>query len=361
MSYKKHRRIQIVSVCTVMILVILSCNFPRPAAQAQECAQDASITSMLGKTSVNQYMDWIDKLSGAKPVTIGGQPATITTRYDYAMFTGQPNARAFDYVLEQVRNWVPESQIEVEDYPYTDAERTYTWKNLIVTFPGVSRPQEIVILSAHLDSIVVRNGNAMLVAPGADDNGTGVATLLEAARLFSTMKFERTIRLVFFTGEENGYWGSRAYVSTHSMAGVIGDINLDMFGYDKIGQRCVQLHVGTLPDSDKIGRCFQNTAKANNIDFNYDYITEGATNRSDQESFWIKEVGAALVTEDFIKEDNPGGCKVFDPNPYYHSPGDTVQNFNHDFAFDVARAGLATTASLGRPAQQYILLFPWVH
>jgi Zn-dependent M28 family amino/carboxypeptidase len=358
---QKQRRLRIIIACAVMIAVILSCNFPRPPAQANECEKDGVITAMLGKTSADQYMDWVEKLSGVKPVVIGGQPAVIATRYSYAMFTGQANARAFDYVLEQVRGWVPESQIEVDEYPYTDAERTYTWKNLIVTIPGQTRPQEIVILSAHLDDVVVKEGNALVSAPGADDNAVGAAVLLEAARIFSAMKFERTIRLVWFTGEEQGDWGSRAYVADHSMAGVIGALNLDMFGYDKIGERCIELHVGTLPDSDRIGRCFQNTAKANNINFTYDYITSGATDRSDHASFWAKNVGAVLVLENLIKEDIPGGCKGFDPNPYYHRPGDTVQNINRDLAFDVARAGLATTASLGRPMRSRFPWFPWAN
>ena len=132
------------------------------------------------------------------------------------MFTGQPDARAFDYVLEQVRQWVPAGQIEVDEYPYTDAERTYTWKNLVVTLPGTTRREEVVVLSAHLDSIVVREGNALQGAPGADDNAVGAAVLLEAVRIFSRQSFERTIRIIFFTGEEQNAAGSRAYVADHA-------------------------------------------------------------------------------------------------------------------------------------------------
>ena len=344
----------------VLLWALSGCNLPQQRPAPAECEQDPVITTMLSKTTLPDWLDWVEKLSGAKPVQIGGEPVKISTRYSYAMFTGQANARAFDYVLEQVRAWYPDSQIEIEEYPYTDAERTYTWKNLIVTIPGQTRPQESVILSAHLDDTVVKQGDALKVAPGADDNAVGVAALLEAARIFRANKFERTIRLIWFSGEEEGSAGSMAYVNTHSMAGVVGNITLDMFGYDNDGDRCLEIHAGALPESDRIGRCFQNTAKSNGINLNYDYLTTGASDRSDHASFWKKSVGSVVVIENFIQQNIPGGCKGIDVNPNYHRPGDKVEALNQGFAFDIVRAGLATTASLARPLRQAYPLFPWL-
>jgi len=82
--------------------------------------------------------------------------------------------------------------------------------NLIVEIPGTSLSDEIVIIGAHYDSV--------LGSPGANDNGTGVAALLEVSRLLAGTKPARTIRLAAFTNEEPPFFlgrdmGSRIYAS----------------------------------------------------------------------------------------------------------------------------------------------------
>lgn len=75
------------------------------------------------------------------------------------------------------------------------------WENLIVEIPGTSKPKEIVLIGAHFDAFVQ--------APGADDNGTGTAALLELARVLKDRPLKRTVRLCFFNLEEVGLVGSR--------------------------------------------------------------------------------------------------------------------------------------------------------
>ena len=81
--------------------------------------------------------------------------------------------------------------------------------NVIAEIPGAEKPEEIVIVGGHLDSW---DG-----AQGAVDNGTGVATTLEAARLLvkAGARPKRTIRFMLWSGEEQGLLGSRAYVQKH--------------------------------------------------------------------------------------------------------------------------------------------------
>jgi carboxypeptidase Q len=81
--------------------------------------------------------------------------------------------------------------------------------NTVAEIKGAERPEEVVILGAHLDS--------WDLGTGATDDGTGVAAVLEAARalLKTGVKPKRTIRFVLFTGEEQGLLGSRAYVKSH--------------------------------------------------------------------------------------------------------------------------------------------------
>lgn len=88
-------------------------------------------------------------------------------------------------------------------------QRRAVSNNIIVELPGTQRPREVLILSAHFDAVPN--------CPGADDDGTGTAALLEIARAFTIERDAgnhplRTIRLCFFTLEELGTVGSREYV-----------------------------------------------------------------------------------------------------------------------------------------------------
>jgi len=81
--------------------------------------------------------------------------------------------------------------------------------NTVAEIPGTDRRKEIVMLGAHIDSIAG--------GTGATDNAAGVAVCLEAVRLIQSLdvKPRRTIRIGLWTGEEQGFLGSRAYVAEH--------------------------------------------------------------------------------------------------------------------------------------------------
>jgi hypothetical protein len=81
--------------------------------------------------------------------------------------------------------------------------------NVIAEIPGGSKKDEVVMLGAHLDSW---HGGT-----GATDNGAGCAVTMEAVRILEALhlKLERTVRLALWSGEEQGLYGSRAYVRDH--------------------------------------------------------------------------------------------------------------------------------------------------
>jgi hypothetical protein len=309
------------------------------------CAYHPKISQMLALTNPDQWLDWVKQLSGAKPVQIGGKEFTIQTRYTPALFDEKENARAFDFILQQATGWVGKDQVEIETYavaPYPP------FKNLIVTFPGTTRADEVVVLSAHLDSKSLTK--PFTQAPGADDNATGAATLLEAVRLFRFYSFQRTIKVIWFSGEEWGMLGSQAYVKEHPASGIVGVINMDMFGYDQDGDRCFELHTGTLPASQAVGACVVQTLQSYHLNLRYDYVTTQAAIFSDHASFWKANIGAVLIMENFFQHGLPQGCLQHDNNPNYHSTQDTFQHLNVPYAFDIARAGIAAVAGLAEPS-----------
>ncbi len=83
-------------------------------------------------------------------------------------------------------------------------------RNVIAEIRGRERPQEIVLLGAHLDS--------WDLGTGAEDNGVNAAMVIDVARAIHELGLQprRTIRFALFTGEEQGMWGSAGYVQRHS-------------------------------------------------------------------------------------------------------------------------------------------------
>ena len=79
-------------------------------------------------------------------------------------------------------------------------------RNVIATIPGTERPNEVIVLGGHLDSLDL--------ATGAVDNGSGAMWVLDVARAFSAppRASETTVQFVFFMGEEEGLIGSYTHV-----------------------------------------------------------------------------------------------------------------------------------------------------
>ena len=319
---------------------------PTPAATPTPILIDP-VSYFLSDTSEERYADWIRRLSGELPVTIGGQEYTITTRYSYAMFTGQDNAKASDYLMEQLSQWVAPEMITYEPYEYRDAMSSYTWYNIIVTFPGTVSPDEQILYTAHYDSTVqLFDVDQMQLAPGANDNGTGVAALLEAIPTFAKTSFEKTVKVIFFSGEENQMQGSRAYVAAHSSDNIIGVINMDMFGNDPDNARCFEIHVGTMQESDPLGRAFEAAIRDYGISLTYDYFNYVAYDYGDHTPFWAAGIPAMTAMENFTTDSTEGGCG---PRPYpknWHAPTDFIADINIPYAFDIAKAGTITVLRL---------------
>lgn len=109
-----------------------------------------------------------------------------------------------------------------------------TSDNVIAIKRGLVYPDEFVVCGAHYDSYNKLEGHPdSLRAPGADDNASGVAGILETARILSRCTFERSLMFCFFGAEEIGLVGSAAFAKDCADRGVriVGYFNLDMIGY----------------------------------------------------------------------------------------------------------------------------------
>jgi Zn-dependent M28 family amino/carboxypeptidase len=100
-----------------------------------------------------------------------------------------------------------------------------------------------VFVTAHLDSINT-NGGPAAPAPGADDNGSGSAGLLEMSRAFRDHGGEHDLRFILFGGEEEGLFGSKRYVANlpaEERSRILAVVNMDMIGVLNVPTRSVLL------------------------------------------------------------------------------------------------------------------------
>jgi hypothetical protein len=118
-----------------------------------------------------------------------------------------------------------------------------TITNVIATLQGTASPQRFYVVTGHLDSRVTDVLNFTSDAPGADDDGSGVALVLELARLFATRQFPGTLVLATVAGEEQGLYGSTHMAAQMAAAGA--DVQ-GMFSNDIVGAS--QAWDGTKPD-----------------------------------------------------------------------------------------------------------------
>jgi len=111
---------------------------------------------------------------------------------------------------------------------------------------GTGDPNRVIVISGHIDSRVTDVMDATSDAPGANDDASGVALVLETARLLSKRKFDATIVYVAFSAEEQGLWGAELLADTAAQRGwqVSAMLNNDIVG-NAIGQ-------GGVRDADRV-------------------------------------------------------------------------------------------------------------
>lgn len=129
----------------------------------------------------------------------------------------------------EAQNWI---KAHFDRYGYeTELQpvNNYISNNVIAMKTGTKYPDEYVVCGSHFDSYTFAGGSE----PGADDNATGTAGMMEIARILSSHTFDRTIVICTFTAEEIGLHGSDEYATRCAQQGmnILGYFNIDMSGY----------------------------------------------------------------------------------------------------------------------------------
>ena len=204
--------------------------------------------------------------------------------------------------------------LEVELEPFS--WRGGTAYNIVATQIGTTYPEAQYILGAHHDSV----NNA-----GADDNASGVAALLEIARVMSAYETDCTIKYIAFDVEEVGLTGSNDYVDNHAGEDIRAMFSLDMISWDD-GSYTLDIRAPSLAEElvDNLIAAIEAYGGA----LNYEVIWGPAA--SDNQPFATAGYQAALLIEhDYLS------------NACWHQPCDTMDNLGYislDYATDIVRS-----------------------
>ena len=205
-----------------------------------------------------------------------------------------------------------------------------TYYNVVAVQTGSVRPGDVYVVGAHYDSF----NN-----PGADDNASGVAAVMEAARVLAAYEFEATMMYVAFDREEQGLVGSTAWVAAHAADNILGMISLDMIAYNPPADHDkVRLygHNASLPIKQDLADAV--TAYGGGIV----PVIEGAFDASDHAPFEAAGFQACLLIEYNLWA-----------NPHYHGAADNVDTAGY---IDYAYATDLTRATVGWLAESAVLV-----
>lgn len=302
-----------------------------PPHKALATAFAPAIQEMVDQVSGEQLIQEIGRLAGRYAVSVGGNPVTFATR-------STPTVQcdlAEQYVFERFQSMgFADVAYDPFSFPGTSA------RNVVATLPGVETPEHVVIIGGHLDSTSPIAGT---LAPGANDNASGVAGVLAIADILRRFSFRSTIRFIAFTGEEQGLYGSSHYASAAAARGdlIDGVVIFDMIGWrSALNQIDIEGGTAWLPIMNLMDDA---CARYTSLDTQIQLFSFG----SDHVPFQNEGIPAFLAIE-----------TEYDSYPCYHQTCDTTGWNLPAFTADVVRAGLATVAHLAGPRGFYITHTP---
>jgi hypothetical protein len=201
-------------------------------------------------------------------------------------------------------------------------------RNVEATLPGINPDSdEIYVICAHYDTV---EGS-----PGADDDGSGVAAVMTAAKIMRFYNFNHTIRFVAFSGEEQGLYGSGFYVqeAVENNDNIVAALNIDMIGFalSEEDESIIELY-----EDDASQWLADYTVDVNqeyNQYFNFEIMLSGYSWGSDHYRFWEAGYNAIFYAE-------------YNFNDYYHSSEDVIENMNIPYATRTTKLIVATLAEL---------------
>lgn len=288
-------------------------EFPEDTVETRKNKVALALTEKLSPDSIEHTVRWLQSMGTRFALADNHRDVAVRIRDKFRKM-GYPDARLDSFNI--TRTW---------------KSVVYSMKqyNVIAELRGSRYPDSIMIIGAHYDSMLGPE-DPFIRAPGADDNASGTAALLEIARVMKTNNYKPLsgIHFVAFGAEELGLLGSYDYASRIGPSGryVKLMINNDMIGYVSESNPSWKVNIITYSNAiellEKSKSMCRFYTKLNYINDNANY------NRSDSYPFYVNNYKTVFFMSASL-------------NPYYHSITDTFDKCNFDFCAEVASLSCA--------------------
>ena len=340
------------------LVAAILCAFLSLPSHAEDPPQ-STVGQLLQEVSVTNLTETVRSLQSA-----GGHESRVT-------FTaGNDSARTTLFSAFAALEHLTSVEYDTFFIPATPPYNAVAQFNIVATMTGSTFPERVLILGAHYDASASRMGSTVwnsqwltIRAPGADDNATGVAVLLEVARILSdpASGFDNayTLKFIAFASEESGpahsggHGGSEHYAAYARARGenIVGMVSVDMIGYNPA-------HAYMAIVADSRSQWLGGNIVAARDEHGIDLLTNSApfprATYSDHASFWDQGYSAILLIENAPPWEN---STYYSANPYYHTSSDTLGTLNLELVRRVAQVTLAsairlsgTVAAVDQPA-----------
>ncbi len=240
---------------------------------------------------------------------------------------------AANYIFKQFKKMGLETRYHEWESWTLNYRKVLRGKNVVATLPGKSElSNEVLFLNAHYDTIKD--------TPGAIDDGAGTVAVMAAAYALSQYEFNRTIKFVCFSGEENGLLGSRAYVNEiyEDDPDILVEFNLDGLGYATTAKQGNNIQLSSTVDAKWIYEEIKSVNRNYDINFNIRYRKI------------IKPGGPRVYTSDFYDFVLHGyeaiAFSAAEDYQHWHTPRDTYDKVNISYLTDITKLIVASLAHM---------------
>jgi hypothetical protein len=308
-------------------ICVFSVNICLADQSQQEKSKDTNNLVQLIVDQVNstRLKNWIDNLTSFQ---------TRHTKSEYIEDVA--------YWLKNELQSVCNGRVYFHNFTQSDQGKSYGLKNIICDQGSASAKDDKghILISAHYDSRMEDINQSNARAPGADDNASGVAAVLELARVLSKVDLKNNIQFVLFSGEEQGQWGSLTYVKQQQTNGSKLDLvmNLDMVGYPSLGLEnvIIEYDLGNKITTNDVNS--KNLAKfIAQIDSEFTNLEASLRTLGKTDLLPFEAIGKTVIGL------HDGGS---DLNPNYHSISDTPDTLDIGYLTSTTKLALATILNL---------------
>jgi hypothetical protein len=305
-------------------------------------ARNPVVVEMIGGLNAEGCRTFLNQLTGHAPIHVAGSPATISSR----LSSGSQIVTLMNWLVADLRAAGLDARLDTFFSPAHGRDL----QQVVATIPGTDLANQLVLVTAHLDAV---SGTE-----GANDNASGIAAMVCAAKQLAGRRFRRTIQFVAFNAEEQGLIGSvdyaRRLMESRSFS-ICGAFNLDMVAFDQDNDRRIQLQTNGTPASN-----FMTDRVAENVaTYGLNLIPVKVTDSeqsSDYAAFWRIGQPAINIGDEYFLCDadcvSPPRRAVTPPagdfTPCYHRPCDNMSepHLSFDLLMEVSKALVATVSDV---------------